>query len=374
MKSQRRKTRSDKFPLTLHPTGQYCKKIKGKIHYFGTDKKQALERYLDQAACLHGDRDTVTTRSSDTMSIRVLCDLYLQYQHSKVLAGELTARHYSDQTKSLAQLVSSLGEGRKIRDISTLELQSYKRRLQGRYGSAHRLNLHLGVMKAMFHWARRNDVLERIPNIDAVSRGKVVHLERFTFGSQEITKLLAPANAKMRAMIWLGLNCGFGCTDCAGLKWSDLDFEHNRVRLARNKTGVPRNLPLWPETIRALQEVPGSGLLVFYTAEGHPWVWTVTRIQDNGSTKYTTVNAVASMFARLLKKVKIDAPSGTGFYTLRRTAATLAARSGDPFAVQRLLGHVNLEMATRYVQDISAQTDRVIENSREYLVGGNSVA
>jgi integrase len=80
------------------------------------------------------------------------------------------------------------------------------------------------------------------------------------------------------------------------------------------------------------------------------------------------------MFGRLLKKVKIDAPSGTGFYTLRRTAATLAARSGDPFAVQRLLGHVNLEMATRYVQDVSAQTDRVIENSREYLVGGRSVA
>jgi len=80
------------------------------------------------------------------------------------------------------------------------------------------------------------------------------------------------------------------------------------------------------------------------------------------------------MFARLLKKTKINAANGTGFYTLRRTAATLAARSGDPFAVQRLLGHVNLEMATRYVQDVSAQTDRVIENSREYLVGGRSGA
>ena len=62
MKGPRRKTRSDKFPLTLHPTGQYCKKIKGKIHYFGTDKKRALEKYLDQAAYLHG---ASTQRSPD---------------------------------------------------------------------------------------------------------------------------------------------------------------------------------------------------------------------------------------------------------------------------------------------------------------------
>ncbi len=47
MKTLTRKTSSDKFPLTLHPSGQYCKKIKGHIYYFGSDKKQALESFLD---------------------------------------------------------------------------------------------------------------------------------------------------------------------------------------------------------------------------------------------------------------------------------------------------------------------------------------
>lgn len=55
-------------------------------------------------------------------------------------------------------------------------------------------------------------------------------------------------------------------------------------------------------------------------------------------------------------------------YTPRRTAAMLAARSGDPFAVQRLLGHVDLTMATRYVQDVSDQTDGAIENSGKYVI------
>ena len=40
----KRKTRSDKFPLTLHKTDQFCKKINGKLYYFGTDKQKALQR------------------------------------------------------------------------------------------------------------------------------------------------------------------------------------------------------------------------------------------------------------------------------------------------------------------------------------------
>jgi len=117
-----RKTRSDKFPLTLHPTGQYCKKIDGKIHYFGTNKKQALERYLEQATYLHGGDNSAQKASNGHMVLKQLCDLYLRYQHSKVLADELTPRHHNDQTNSLSKLMSFLGKGRKTKSISTLDL------------------------------------------------------------------------------------------------------------------------------------------------------------------------------------------------------------------------------------------------------------
>ncbi len=74
MKRSKRKTRSDKFPLTLHPTGQYCKKIKGKIRYFGTDKKKVLERYLAQATYLHGAQSLIQKRIVVTIEITI----YLQ--------------------------------------------------------------------------------------------------------------------------------------------------------------------------------------------------------------------------------------------------------------------------------------------------------
>ncbi len=46
----------DKFPLTLHPTGQFCKKVKGKLYYFGNDKKLALQRYIEQSVSLHSGK------------------------------------------------------------------------------------------------------------------------------------------------------------------------------------------------------------------------------------------------------------------------------------------------------------------------------
>ncbi len=205
MSKSKRKTRSDKFPLTLHPTGQYCKKINGKLYYFGSDKKKALQKYLDQASDLHGNKEQTQKKSDCEMTLKELCDLYLQYQYLKIQANALTARHHNEQIASLNKFMSFLGQGRKIDEISTLDLQNYRRKLKKAYSTAHRMNLHISIMKAMFHWAKKNDVLDSIPNIDAVSRGKIIHKQRLTFSSEDIHQLLDAADIKMQAMIWLGI-------------------------------------------------------------------------------------------------------------------------------------------------------------------------
>ncbi|MHC4396587.1 MAG: tyrosine-type recombinase/integrase [Planctomycetota bacterium] len=368
MSKTRQKTRSDKFPLTLHPTGQYCKKINGKLYYFGSDKKRALEKYLNQATWLHGSQENVQKPNNENMTLKQLCDKYLQYQYSKLQANDLTANHYNEQVVSLKKLMAFLGPNIEINKISALDLQNYKRKIQKSHVSVSRLNLHISIMKALFHWARKNDILEHIPNIDAISRDKIVHNEKFTFDHEQISKLLSAADVKMKAMIWLGLNCGFGCTDCSELKWADLDFVNARVRLPRKKTGILRDLPLWPETVEAIEKVPKTGNLVFYTSRGNSFVHTIVKLDSSGNRRYSTQNTITTKFSRLIKKSGLNVPKGTGFYTLRRTAATIAARSGDPFAVQKLLGHADLQMATRYVQDVSKQTDEVVNSSRGFFM------
>jgi hypothetical protein len=96
--SSKRKTRSDKFPLTLHKTGTYCKKIRDKLYYFGTNKKEALNRYLEQAVYLHAGRLPEPKSVSDGLTIKTLCNLYLDHQESRAEVGEIRLRQVYDQT------------------------------------------------------------------------------------------------------------------------------------------------------------------------------------------------------------------------------------------------------------------------------------
>ena len=120
--NSKRKTRSDKFPLTLHSTGQYCKKIKGKMYYFGNDKKVALQRDLEQAAYLHMGKGA-KPKLNDNFTLKTFCNLYLDHQESRVADGEIKLRHLNDQTSILRAFVRFIGSNRFVSDISTIDLQ-----------------------------------------------------------------------------------------------------------------------------------------------------------------------------------------------------------------------------------------------------------
>ena len=86
--NSKRKTRSDKFPFILHKTGRFCKKIKGKLYYFGIDKEAAPERYLEQAAYLHTGK-AAKPKLTSSLSLKTLCNLYLDHQESRAAIGEI---------------------------------------------------------------------------------------------------------------------------------------------------------------------------------------------------------------------------------------------------------------------------------------------
>ena len=75
------------FPLTAHNNGQWCKKIRGKPHFFGVwaDPQAALDNYLRVVADLHaGKQPPQATLSPDTVTIKDVCNHYLTHQQHKV--------------------------------------------------------------------------------------------------------------------------------------------------------------------------------------------------------------------------------------------------------------------------------------------------
>ncbi|MHC4962598.1 MAG: hypothetical protein ACYTGA_10820, partial [Planctomycetota bacterium] len=61
-------------------------------------------------------------------------------------------------------------------------------------------------LKTLFHWATKNDILKQIPNIDAVSRSKIINKQRRIFTHDEISKLLTVVDTQMKAMIFMAGN------------------------------------------------------------------------------------------------------------------------------------------------------------------------
>jgi integrase len=73
------------------------------------------------------------------------------------------------------------------------------------------------------------------------------------FEAAEIRVMLAAAPAALKAMILLGINCGFGNTDVANLTVKNLDLKGGWCNYPRPKTGISRRCPLWPETVKAIK-------------------------------------------------------------------------------------------------------------------------
>jgi integrase len=363
------KKRNSKFPLTLHKTGQYCKKIRRKIYYFGKDKNRALEKYLEVASLLHSGKPSLAL-SSDKISLRTLCKLYLTHQDNRVTAGEIKQRQLADQNELLTKFVTAIGGNPLVSEITTLDLQNYRAKLIREKKAKNTINNHISAIKAMFNWALENEIVSpsSIPNLKAIKKLQNSKEEKPTFTPEQLRTIFTAASPQMKAMIWLGVNCGLGCTDCAELQWKHIDFENRRLHYPRGKTGVNRNLPLWEETIKALEVLPRNNERIFSTQRGNPWVRNELKVTTDGKVKAVRDYAITKEFKKLLKKVGIVTEKGEGFYTLRRTAATLTARTKDPYAVQKLLGHADLRMSMVYIQNTTEQTDEAMMTTRTFIV------
>ena len=339
----------EKFPLFPHATGRWAKKIKGKHVYFGpwNDWEGALERFHNYA------KPSRFTFGGSVVE-------YLTSRSEMEEVDKITARHLTDIRITLSKVVKSIGARKILSSIESREWGRWRRDLE-------RTNKHVSVaghlrrLRAFLRWAER----EKIANFPLTDQlhlptRKELRRERSKrpaklFMPEEIKRIM-PYGGQLKAMILLGLNAGLGPNELAHMDHSHV--ENGWLVYPRSKTGVERRVPLWKETLAELPEGEGDQP-VFVTQRGNRW----TGKKDSGA------NPISQAFLKRCKEVKAY-KAFKGFYSLRHTCATIGQESGDPAAIEYILGHAAdpNDMAHTYRERMTdSRLLRVVNHVHEWL-------
>jgi integrase len=367
------------FPLFPHATGRWTKKIRGRLVYFGpwSDPDGALAKYLEQKDALHAGRKP--REASAGLTVKDLCNSFLNAKRAAVNSGELTNRSWADYKAACDLIVTHFGKRRLVSDLDPEDFAALRRKLAAKWGPTTLGNV-IQRIRVAFKFASDQNLIDRpVPYGQGFKRPsrKVARVHRAKLGpklftAEEIRRLLAAATVHLRAMVMLGVNAGLGNADCGRLPQRAVDLDAGIIDFPRPKTGIPRRCVLWAETVEALRDSvakrpnpknEGDAGLVFITKYGLSWA------------KDDTDQTLSKEFGKLLRSQHIDGRKGLGFYTLRHVFRTVADESKDQPAVDFIMGHEIPHMSSVYRETISDERLKAVAKYvHEWLFGGPAPA
>jgi site-specific recombinase XerD len=179
------------------------------------------------------------------------------------------------------------------------------------------------------------------------------------FTAAQIHSILDESGLRMRAMLLLGINCGYHNSDVETISLASVvaAIKSGTIEHARSKTEVERACPLWQETVQALQAY----------VERRPRTESKRAfVLPDGRNLSAINNDVAKRFRAVRDAAQI---TDGGFSWLRKTFATYASESQDQVAVNFIMGHVDSHISGVYRQLVrSKRLDKVVEVVREWLL------
>lgn len=342
------------FPLFAHATGQWCRKIHGKFHYFGKwdNPDAALEEYMKQ-------RDYLYAGLTPPHESKTLYDLIEAFKTDKLKtleAGKINERTYKEYC-DVGDIIATLGKNRPIESLTphTLRLLSHKLAI-GKNGQPVSPVTHkrlLTFARMVFKFANDYEGAnikylqplappeKRLIREQRAKRGKLL------YGPAVIRKLLQIADPHLQAMIYLAINCGFGPADI--IRFPSDAVDGNFHNFPRPKTSVERRAYLWPETRKALAALDANGVQVF---NGRVW----------------NRHIIARQFSEICDRCGVK---NLGFYSLRRTFETVAKNSGvNQSVINRIMGHESPTMDEVYNQMVfDKQLVKCANFVRDWLSG-----
>jgi integrase len=296
--------------------------------------------------------------------------------------GELSPRTFYGYYHCCEMLLRVLGKQRVVNDLRTEDFETIRAATFKGLGMEARKTVVRNV-RALFNFAYKEGLIDRpvrfgeafkAPSAKNQQKDRVAKKDARLLTADQIRALIGVANVHIRAMILLGVNCGFGNNDCATLTFSALEMEAGWHNHPRPKTGVPRRGKLWPETIDALRAAiakrrkpkdAANADLIFITKAGEPFVrWKKKAVPDPSKSAWRDAVALASRILFL----KLGINHGASFYSLRRMTETIGGGCKDQVAVDAVMGHARGDMASVYRLEIEdSRLEAVAEHIHKWL-------
>ncbi|HMF17418.1 MAG TPA: site-specific integrase [Gemmataceae bacterium] len=355
-------------PLFWHATGRWCKKIRGKQHYFGRGTHdEALAEFERQKNDLYSG--IIPQDEPEGLTVYTLCAKFLKAKKEQRNNDELAPRSFLEYGLLCNRLTKVFGKNRLVSDLRPDDFAKLRAVMAKTWGPV-RLSAEIVRSRVPFNWAYKSALLDRPmtfgegfkrPSRKTLRKHKAEMGPRM-FEAKEIRRMIEAAGQPLRAMILLGVNCGFSNSDIGALPIKSLDLEGGWIAFPRVKTGIMRKCRLWPETVAALRKWlairpqpknPKHDGLVFLTRWGDCWAKEVG-------------NPVCWEMRKLLDKLETN--GGRTFYHLRHTLQTIGDECGDFLAVRHIMGHASNDIADTYRERMSdARLIKVADHVRAWV-------
>jgi len=341
------------FPLTVHPSGQWSKRVRGKVHYFGTLNSQeaALALWLKEKDFLLAGMEPPSYNNGVTLE-SMFTD-HLRDVDERIAVGRLSMRTRGDYT-ALPKIFAEAGLlGMPVKALEPIHFTMIANAL-GKSGRTLRTQKNIIMaIRAVFNWGGPDgmglfDKISFGPRFKAPSSEAIeveqeeAGLLRF-FDQETILGAMETATPMLKIAILLGINCAFYPSDTIAITLDHLHLDEpipyhdfRRVKTKRRRMAI-----LWPETVSAIKAyirrrrpLDSSERRLLLTRDGKPY-----SAPKSSSDLIRSFNQTVKRIGGRQKYASLG--------SLRHTYATIVDSVPDQVMIDLTMGHTNKSIQKR---------------------------
>jgi integrase len=231
-----------------------------------------------------------------------------------------------------------------LRDVTAEKIEDYKsRRLEvGLKGSS--INRHLACLGVLFSTAIKWGYAVDNPVRQVKKFSEKGNVRERILSPDEEVRLTPVLPEYVRHIVSVAINTGMRRGEILSLKWADVDFDAEIIRIVKSKSGKPQTVPINSSLLSELRTLRA-------TAGKNEHVFT------NPETGKHYVDP-----KRAFKSALVAAGiSGLTFHGLRHTCATRLIKFVDVATVRDVMRHANIATTGRYLHPQADEKRRAVE-------------